>query len=354
MLPRAVTANGSLFLGDALPWVVFSTAVVIGCLVAHYQPGIFKYVVYVAGPFLAGRWLRLQKRGSRYVATGIAVATCLVAVMAVIEFVSRRYLYGSFPGASALVRGGLLRTRASFEHPLGLGMFLCLGVFFVADLLRERSTLRLVALAVVAMGIFSTVSRSPLGGLVAGAIVFTLATARQGRGRSLGVAAGVVVLAVVLFMPGGQGRSYRDFMLASTTHGTVAARNVQGRQSLLVAGIDAAVQKPLFGWGFGSTWPGTSTVVAQRGRTFQDVANLPLAILIETGFAGFLAIFAVATMSMVRMYRAGDSTSVAALAGCAGALVTSLGVTLPSVVAPLMLVLGAFPPVEPDDRGSAR
>jgi O-antigen ligase len=117
----------------------------------------YLFVNYLRQP---GFWKRIEKV--------IFVTTALVCVFAVLEEISQfNPLAGFFEVIDDdLYRGGLLRVRATFYHPIALGCFLALVFPFVLSaLIREPSRRKKIALAALLAAMFVTsfltVSRGP-------------------------------------------------------------------------------------------------------------------------------------------------------------------------------------------------
>jgi len=116
----------------------------------------YLFVSYLRQP---GFWNRVQN-----VVFGTTALLCLFAFAE--EVTQFNPLAGFFGVDDDLVRGGLLRVRATFYHPIALGCFLALVFPFVLSALiqepkgRRRTALVILLLAMLATSFF-TVSRGP-------------------------------------------------------------------------------------------------------------------------------------------------------------------------------------------------
>ena len=116
----------------------------------------YLFVNYLRQP---GFWNRVEK-----VLFGTTALVCLFALLE--EFFQFNPLAGFFGVDDDLFRGGLLRVRATFYHPIALGCFIALVFPFVLSaLIREpkgrKKTALGVLLAAMLITSFFTVSRGP-------------------------------------------------------------------------------------------------------------------------------------------------------------------------------------------------
>jgi hypothetical protein len=155
-------------------------------------------------------------------------------------------------GAEVPVRGARLRVYASAQHPIALGALLVMLVPFAVCLARVRR-IWWVAVALLALGTFSTVSRTSVVMLVVVAIVFLWLRPREVK--KLWPALIPLVLAIHLTLPGTLGSLREAFFPAG---GIVAEQqSLPGyRGSGRLADVSPALEQygrhPLLGDGFGT------------------------------------------------------------------------------------------------------
>lgn len=321
-------------------WVLWFIAVIVGSVERRPDHTLPLFFLEVVVPFAVGVGLGRTEELRRRLTAALAWSTVVVAVVGVIELATNRLL---LPGPAvslqdAYYRLGHVRARANFGDPLALGMYLCLGLFFI--IVYFRGWKAYVAVSVAIAAIFGTLSRSALIGLAAGGVTYLLVTTRRRRRRTL--LAMAIIVAAFAALPVSLGTHFRSYLFESLTPGTVAAGNVTGRQRLLHATLEAANTHPFFGYGFGSVTGGTASFVGYGGQVFTDIADLPAAILLETGYVGLVAFVGIVATTLRALLRQGRNRERAAAAGVIAALVGSLGVTALQVVGILLLTLGAF------------
>ena len=163
-----------------------------------------------------------------------------------------------------------------------LAAFLCLGGFFVVDLLwqRWRWPGLLLGGVLVTAAVMATQSRSGLIGLAAGAVAYLVLQRRLSQViRVLGglLAAGAVLLLVPGIAPAG----FRDFLSQSFDQGTTANANVQYRQDLYHAAGAAMAHHPIWGYGWGSGKSVATNGLDAYFGSQADLASLPVSLGVE-------------------------------------------------------------------------
>ncbi len=319
-------------------WGAYAVAVVVGAMLAGRPQDIALFLVLALIPYVVGCSLGARGDLVRGVLRGILVGSCILGAVAITEFIRHKAFFSPVYSVKEYARAGNLKANAGWQHPLGLGMFLCLGAFLAVEVARRRSSaFAALAAVLIAGGIFATQERSPIIGLAAGAVVVVLLQLNaRARFRGL-VVAGIVVLAVVATPAGA---SFGQFLSQSTVAGTTAAADVKGRSELLELGVHAVGTHPLFGFGYGTganvqSNPVLASLLTHGRITYTDIADWPLAIAIETGLLGLAVFILILGGNLRRMVRRRAITHplpvVPAIGGLVAAAVTSFGVTtLPS------------------------
>jgi hypothetical protein len=319
-------------------WGVYGVVVIVGAMLADRPQDMALFLLLALIPYAVGCSLGTRSDLVRGVLRGIVVGACILGAVALTEFIRHKAFFSPVYGMKEYARAGNLKANAGWQHPLALGMFLCLGAFLAVEVTRRRSSLLATLAAVlIAGGVFATQERSPIVGLVAGAVVVVLLQLNA-RARMRGLlVAGVVVAAVVATPAGG---SFGQFLSESTVAGTTAAADVQGRSELLELGVRAVGMEPLFGFGYGTganvqSNPALASLLTHGRITYTDIADWPLTIAIETGALGLAVFILILGGNLRRMARRRAVTDplpvVPAIAGLVAAAVTSVGVaTLPS------------------------
>ena len=182
-------------------------------------------------------------------------------------------------------RGGRLRVFASSQHPIALGaMFVMLIPLAVYLARRSSRQLWWIAALVLALGAFTTVSRTPVVMLAVVAIMFTWL--RPGHMRRLWPLVVPALLAVHFALPGTLGSLKSAF---SPPGGLVAEQRMgagtrgSGRIADLGPSLREYSAKPLFGQGFGTR------IVDREGGNAPILDNQWLGTLLELGAIGALA-----------------------------------------------------------------
>ena len=332
-------------------WMLLTIVVIVGGILDHRIHGILDFFGFALVPYIVG--CTIGHEGDRLLGVihGLVAGACVCAAEAIIEFLRSTPFFPAPAHAGSFIRAGNLRAYAGWEHPLALGMFLCLTAFLVIDWARTKGPMMMIgAVILMAAGVFATQERSPLLGLAAGVATFVILQPRlRYKIRTLAVSS-VAVLVVLLF-PGSSGASFRSYLTESTTVANKAGSDVTGRFTLLKLGLHAVFSRPLYGWGYGvndttGTVQGLASELTSGSHTYTDIANWPLAMAIQTGFVGFGALMVIVLGNFVRLIRLRKENTVLpiipAVAGLIGAFVASFGVEARSSTLVFLFVLGAF------------
>lgn len=272
-------------------------------------------------PFVARCWSTARRRE-----IGLAAWSAVVAATAVWAIVEQ-------------MRQGTSRTAMPLGHHNLLAAFLVITLPLVVPALRRRGISRWLAVLALVAGVLALVeTRSFLGG-AALAVLALAGAARFERARHLVL--GLALLGLALLVP-------RATAIVRGEDSSASARQVYLR-----AGWDGMRERPIVGWGPGST-PWTLALhlrplpgVNPPGEVVGEMHSLPLALGYELGFPGLALAAGVFVLFCLRRWRA-RAASVdralveAGLAGVAGLLLTGLGGAQLSVTAlPLAAMLAA-------------
>jgi O-antigen ligase/polysaccharide polymerase Wzy-like membrane protein len=196
-------------------------------------------------------------------------------------------------GDADFLRGARLRVIASAQHPIALGAALVMLIppaIYLARTLKERRWW--LAMLLLGLGAFSTVSRTSILMLAVIALVFLGLRPRETR--RFWPALVPCLLAVHFVLPGTLGTLKASFfppggLVAEQTNQNVGSGRVA---TLRPALRDEFVPRPLFGGGFGSRVVQTGPPKPVYGDSPKPPPILDdqwLGTLVETGIAGLLA-----------------------------------------------------------------
>lgn len=268
------------------------------------------------------------------IGTDLRVLSSLVAVAILVGFalvvVNRPAAYFDF-----IYTGGT-RLSGSFENPNTLGLIAALyaPVFLGLAYLRRRTGWWKVSFLAAGAAVVLSQSRSALLALVVGLSVFVLARQRLERRRQL---AALLVLGCVLFpvaawfvLGGDLGIFQR---LAAEGAGS-------GRFSAWTLAVDIYAERPITGWGFGSTedvfGPRAAPLAATNDFVGLHPHNTWLMALIEVGPLGMLLLVGCVVSAVSSLRSAPYSFTKAALLGALAAGISSsfleAGLTSPGSV----------------------
>ncbi len=236
-------------------------------------------------------------------------------------------------------RQGTSRTAMPLGHHNLLAAFLVVTLPLAVLSLRRRGPGRWLAAVAAVAGVVALVeSRSFLAG-GALALLALAGAARFARARQLVV--GLALLGLALLVP-------RATAIVRGEDSSASARRVYLR-----AGWEGMLERPVVGWGPGST-PWTLALhlrpepgVNPPGEVVGEMHSLPVALAYELGLPGCALALGVVSLFLFRRWRgrrAGVDRGLAeaGLAGVAGFLLTSLGGAQLSVPAlPLAVLLAA-------------
>ena len=231
------------------------------------------------------------------------------------------------------------RTAMPLGHHNLLAAFLVIALPLTMPALRRRGAGRWLALVAVVASVVALVETRSFVGGAALALLALAGAARFERARHL--VCGLALLGLALLVP-------RAVAIARGDDSSASAREVYLR-----AGWHGVIERPVAGWGPGSTpWTLAEQLqplpgVNPPGEVVGEMHSLPLALAYELGFVGLALAGAVVGLFCLRRWRglasAADRALVeAGLAGVAGFLLTALGGAQLSVTAlPLAAALAA-------------
>jgi hypothetical protein len=246
----------------------------------------------------------------------------VVALTAIVEYRTATNLYDSLPRFFPLLeqiqlapgevdRGGLHRTAASAEHPIALGAALMLLLPFAVYLAATSSRRWWLAAGLLVLGAFTTVSRTSLMMLALTGIVFLWLRPRYIL--KLWPWAIPVIIAAQFAVPGALGtfRYWLDKPSAVVTEqqrvGALSrTKGDQGRLADIGPSLQEFSQTPFLGQGFG-------TRISDYGHeaSTQILDDQWLKTMLETGIAGFVALFWLMVLGTKRAFsRARRATGV--------------------------------------------
>lgn len=173
----AVVMVVALWRGDHIPLRTFDGAMtlvvgaVVICFIAGYIDLVQTFAVVVGWgiPYLAGR-IAGARIDADFVATCIALFFGVVAVLAIVEFVTSENLFSVLHAGNdsyarwsgEQVRGGVVRAEGAFGHSIALGGSLALAVPFVWTS-KVPEALKAVILLLVGTASVLTISRIGMG-----------------------------------------------------------------------------------------------------------------------------------------------------------------------------------------------
>lgn len=317
-----------LRLGPAGRWLVAAlvAAVVLSLAISPVgragRVGLLLLPAYLLLPsFVARCWSTERRREIGLLAWSAVLGA--VAIWAVVE----------------QVRQSSSRTAMPLGHHNLLAAFLVIGLPLALPALRRRGVGRWITLVALVASVVALVETGSFVGGAALALLALAGAARFERARHL--VFGLALLALALLVP-------RAAAIVRGEDSSASAREVYLR-----AGWQGVTERPVAGWGPGSTpWTLAEQLrplpgVNPPGEVVGEMHSLPLALAYELGFVGLALAISVAGLFLLRRWR-GRAAAVdrglveAGLAGIAGFLLTSLGGAQLSVTAlPLAAALAA-------------
>ena len=307
-----VRKRESLAFGRTTPDKFFAAYLLIICLL-HFRGttatdslrfGFNTFLDIFLPYFVVSRSLRDIKQFKVAIGTLVA-ASLLAAGVAVFEYLNHWLLYQSLlqeygvqaPIGSFLMRGDKLRAIASTDQPIVLGyvMMIAIGfLFFLKDSI-PRGNSRFLLFAILAGGLFASLSRGPWGGTILFFIVLGVLKQRVG-GLTRLIAASVVAIIFVLVLPGGE-----KLINLLPFIGNVDTGNVDYRIRLLDMGLTVFAENPLLGSVDYLDTPEMQSLI--QGQGIIDIVNSFLGILLQYGLVGLAAFLMLFGSILWRIYK---------------------------------------------------
>jgi len=219
----------------------------------------------------------------------MVVASLILAGVAMFEFLKHWLLYtgavqalGVHSGfGTFLMRGGDLRAQGSAGQSIVLGYVLMITIGFYHYLykINHKKLAGRLVLAVLAGGLFASISRGPWVGALAFLIVYNLFAFNALGGTAKLASAGVVALLFALLMPGGEKLINLLPFVGSDIDGTTLYRQRLFEMAMVV------IQQHLW---FGSvTFLDTPEMQSMmQGQGIIDLVNSYLEITLKYGLVG--------------------------------------------------------------------
>lgn len=257
------------------------------------RQGLYAFTDIFLPYYVASRALNHFDR-FKEVFSGFVLASCLVAAIAVFEFIKGWLLYGALPtvlGADTVVgvylmRDSNLRALATLEHPIALGYVLVVamgGYLFLKQFIQSKNAQR-AGLLLLTIGLIATLSRGPWVGAALLLIIF-IATGPFAIKRLVMLSmVAVVALPVISVLPGG-GRIINLLPVI----GNVERANIDYREKLLENSIVVIKRNPLLGSVNYYQYPEMQEMI--QGQGIIDIVNTYLQISLKYGLIG-LSLFA--------------------------------------------------------------
>lgn len=274
-----------------------------------------------------------------------ALASMVLALIGLFEYTRSWLLYSSISNvmglqwdmASYLGRSGSLRASASTGQAIVLGyvMSVAIGFYlFLHTYIRSKLHQRLGAL-LLAIGLFTPLSRGPWIGAVAIITVF-IATGRSAVKRLfLCGLAGVISIALLSIIPGGN--RLVDLL---PYIGSIETGNITYRERLFDNAMIVIQRNPAFGSIDFLTTPEMQSMI--QGQGIIDIVNTYLIVALKSGliglalFAGFFISIALGLYKSLRIFEDKEAETRrlgrALLATLAGVLLTITTVSNISVI----------------------
>jgi len=284
----------------AASWVVLGVAIFAALLVDRPAPAVF-FAAFVAGAALQsvlGSWQFFVQSAPASKWLGMAAHQAAVPGVFVVETAAGRWL----------------RAYGTCSHPNVFAIYVTLGILACVGLLaaagkRGREPL-LALLPLLAAGFFFAFSKSAVVALAVGLIGYLFLTARPHLTRiSPAVVISVLVLASAFLA---LGWVYREPALTRVTgQGRLEAVSWNERQALAADALKLFSGHAVFGVGAGQMPFAVRRELADGRNSwqYQDVHDLPLIILVETGLLGLALWLAFVILSLRSIFGAAASAT---------------------------------------------
>lgn len=328
--------------------VQFCLILSVSSLTNAVRVGVFYPFIGVFLPyFVASRSMR-SLQDFRATLMAFVVAALVLSAIGFVEFARHWLLYDplektlgvSWKLSRYLVRDAELRAQASAGQPIPLGYVIAIAIGFLMYLRRSASDVRrwLLAMALLAVGLVSTLSRGPWVGALAILLVFVVTSPNPGRSIMRFTMLGALTVPIAMATPvGEQIISYLPWV------GTAETITVDYRAQLLEQSLNVIMQNPFFGapdYVYASELQDLAT-----GSGFIDIVNTYVNVALAQGLVAlslFVGVFVAAMIGILAaMRRVADRTSevyvlgqglLAALVGILVIIATVSSISIISVV----------------------
>lgn len=278
--------------------------------------------------------------------SSLATAGLALSVIAVFESSKHWLLYSaldsalgvSFSMGNYLARGdaSVVRATASLGHSIVLGYALTIALLlfqFIRGSVRKTSHHTAGSL-ILLMGVLAALSRGPWVGLAVGWFVLALMSRNPARDLTRFLSALAAAGVVVLLSP------YRDSLINLLPFiGETDSANIDYRHRLIEASWIVIQQNPWFGGG--NFMEQLAAMGMMQGEGIVDVVNTYVGVALSQGLIGlglFVAVFAAAAISVIRVWRSSNASPEVRLLGrCLVAALVAMLVMI-ATVSPILSV----------------
>ncbi len=260
------------------------------------REGVIAFTDIFLPYYVVSRSLRDIRQFKEAIAS-LVIASILVAGCAIFEYFKHWLLYPSLAQVMGvnlsvtkyLMRGDSLRAIVTTGQAIVLGYVLMIAIGFFCYL---RTTIpqgkyQHLILAILAMGLYASVSRGPWVGTVVFLIVFVSLGQNASKGLSKLISAGIFAFVLASTLPGGE--KLIDLL---PFIGKADTGSVEYRQQLLENGLIVFQRNPLLG--LPPYWNTPEMQKMRQGEGIIDMVNSYLGILLNNGLVGlglFLGVF---------------------------------------------------------------
>jgi hypothetical protein len=277
-------------------------------------------------PYFAVRIIIINK--DRYISLlkGMLFSVAPLAIFGFYQCLTSRNLIDFIPGqyySEPQMRLGFYRAALTFSHPIMFGLYfamlgpVCAGLWYS---IRKNRWLYLIALSLMALGVFSSMSSGPILAALLTIVFIAFYRFRQYW---------KIVIAVVILMCGSieiiSNRHFYDVL----GRFTLSSRTAWYRSKLIDVALFQGGMSGHWLTGYGLVDPGWSAKIDNRDHT--DVVNHYLLVLCRYGIIGlipFIAIIASAFKMIIKSFQASmldsDKWLIWCLAGVLFGLLVSL------------------------------
>jgi O-antigen ligase len=291
--------------------VSFSVMLLTTTFTNVIRHGVFYAFIDVFLPYyVASRSIR-SLAAFRDVISAFLLSAAVASAIAVFEMGKGWLLYAALVGAldvswgysQYLARAYFgVRAQVTTGQSIALGYVLCVALLLAiyARSLVPYPTWRRLLLALLAAGLFASLSRGPWLGAVLGIMTFVATGSGAAKLLARYAAGALVLLPIMRELPG-----FRDVIDLLPIIGSAESANVDYRRRLIDVALDAVWERPWFG-GIDIYEVEGNESLRQHYGTFIDLVNTYIGILLGSGFVGlslFLGFFLTVCAGLWRAIR---------------------------------------------------